>query len=237
MTASAPAEVTGGDTATVAVKVANAGPSRSRLLRLTAKLPEGTAAGVPAELQGWSCATAGRDLMCERPQLMPSESTTLEIPVATDAVGARVARTLEFAVDSAVADPLPQDDRTTVSFDVVPRPPTDNGGGGQPQPQPSDPGTPPAATRGPGAPAKALALRVRTSRAQLLTNKLDVSFVVGCGPVACTATASAGVSIRGRVWRLKSGRASMAAGRNVRIRLGQHARRCGGRRVPPRVAR
>ena len=130
VTASAPAEVTGGDQTTVTVKVSNAGPSRSRALRLTATLPAGTAAGVPDDGQGWTCTAAGRDLICERPQLMPAETTTLKIPVATDAVNARTTRTVDVAVDSAVADPLPQDDRASVSFDVVPRPPAPPADGG-----------------------------------------------------------------------------------------------------------
>ena len=80
VTASAPASVVGGSTTTVSVKVSNAGPARSRTLRLAATLPEGTAARVPADQQGWTCAVAGRDLVCERPQLMPAEATTLDGP-------------------------------------------------------------------------------------------------------------------------------------------------------------
>ena len=59
VTASAPAEVIGGDETTVTVKVSNAGPSRSRALRLTATLPVGTAAGVPDDGQGWTARRRG----------------------------------------------------------------------------------------------------------------------------------------------------------------------------------
>ena len=200
VTASAPAEVTGLSTATVSVKVSNAGPSRSRSLRLTATLPEGTSAAAPVDGQGWTCAPAGRDLVCERPQLMPAEATTLEIPVTVADVAARTTRTVDVAVDSAVADPLPQDDRASVSFDVVPAPPVTTN---PPDPTPTAtpvplPGTPPAATPRPApTPAKALALRLKQSRAQLLTNKFDVSVVAGCGPVACRAEAAATVASAG----------------------------------------
>ena len=237
VTASAPAEVTGGSTTTVSVKVSNAGPARSRALRLTATLPEGTAAGAPADGQGWTCAPAGRDLVCERPQLMPAETTTLAIPVTVTDVAARTKRTVEVAVDSAVADPLPQDDRATVSFDVVPAPPADPDP--TPTPQPGG-GAPPAGTPAPATTAaKALTLRLRQGRAQLLTSKFDVSVVAGCGPLACRASASGTVAIAGRSWRLKGAKATIAANRSVRLRLGstkalRRAARAAQRRSPKR---
>ena len=71
-----------------------------------------------------------------------------------------------------------------MSFDVVPRPPADR--------RPSV--AAPHAVRGcrivparPDRRRKALALRLKQPRAQLLTNKLDVSVVTACGPVACAA--------------------------------------------------
>ncbi len=234
VTASAPAEVTGGDPTTVTVVVSNAGPSRSRALRLTATLPPGTAAGVPDDSQGWTCTTAGRDLVCERPQLMPAETTTLKLPVATDAVNARTTHTVDVAVGSAVADPIPQDDRASASFDVVPRPPAPpaNGGGGTPFAAPVTPAQ--TAT-------KALALRIKQPRAQLLTNKFDVSVVTACGPVACAATATGTVSIPGtaRAWKLRTDKANIAAGRSVRLRLEstkalRRAARTAHRRYPKR---
>jgi hypothetical protein len=219
VTASAPSEVVGGDTTAVTVKVSNAGPSSSRALRLTATLPVGAAAGVPDDLQGWTCSTAGRSLVCERPQLLPAETTTLAIPVVVDDVNARTSRTVEVAVDSAVADPLPQDDRASVSFDVTPRPPVTVNPGVSPTPTPT-PGGGGASPLTPVTPAtKALALRLKQSRAQLLTNKLDVSVVAACGPVACAASATGTISIAGRAWRLKTAKAPVAAGRSVRLRL------------------
>ena len=124
VTASAPAEVGRRLHDDGSVKVSNAGPSRSRSLRLTATLPEGTSAAAsrPTARAG-RALPAGRDLVCERPQLMPAEATTLEIPVTVADVAARTTRTVDVAVDSAVADPLPQDDRASVSFDVIPAPP------------------------------------------------------------------------------------------------------------------
>ena len=50
----------------------------------------------------------------------PGEQATLAIPVAVDDVPQRTTRTVSVAVDSAVADPRPQDDAASVSFDVVP---------------------------------------------------------------------------------------------------------------------
>jgi hypothetical protein len=47
-----------------------------------------------------------------------------------------------------------------------------------------------------------------------------VSVLTGCGPVACTAQASATVRVSGRTWRLKGARANVAANRTVRLRLG-----------------
>ncbi len=67
--------------------------------------------------------------------------------------------------------------------------------------------------------AKTLALRLKQGRAQLLTNKLDVSVVAACGPVACRAEATGTISVAGRVWRLKPAKANLAAGRSVRLRL------------------
>ena len=183
-------------------------------------------------------------MICERPQLMPAETTTLAIPVAVDDVSSRTRRTVEVAVDSAVADPLPQDDRASVSFDVVPRPPAPPVDGGD--------GGPPVTGGGGGAPfaspfvpapgaAKALALRIKQGRAQLLTSKFDVSVVAACGPVACLASASGTVSIPGaaRVWKLRSGQAQIAAGRSARLRLGstkalRRAARTAQRRFPKR---
>ena len=54
---------------------------------------------------------------------MPAEATTLAVPVVVSDVAARTSRTVEVAVDSAVADPIPADDRARVSFDVTPAPP------------------------------------------------------------------------------------------------------------------
>ncbi len=223
VTASAPASVVGGSTTTVSVKVSNAGPARSRTLRLAATLPEGTAARVPADQQGWTCAVAGRDLVCERPQLMPAEATTLAVPVVVSDVAARTSRTIEVAVDSAVADPIPADDRASVSFDVTPAPPATDPDP-TPTPQPGGGAPPPSGGSGGPAPAtpaaKRLALTVKQSRAQLLTNKLDLSVVAGCGPVACTASASATMKVGGRTWRFRGATANLAANRTVRLRLG-----------------
>jgi hypothetical protein len=66
-----------------------------------------------------------------------------------------------------------------------------------------------------------------------------VSVVAGCGPVACRAEAAATVRIGGRVWRLKGAKASVAANRTVRLRLGstkelRRAARAAQRRSPKR---
>ena len=93
---------------------------------------------------------------------MPAEATTLAIPVAVADVAARTSRTVDVAVDSAVADPLPQDDRASV---VVRRRPG-AAGDGDPDPDaaaaavpPPPAGAPAATRRPPRRPAKALALR------------------------------------------------------------------------------
>ena len=105
---------------------------------------------------------------------------------------------------------------------MVPAPP---GGPGRP----ARPGGGPAARRArrrrartPA--AKALALRIKQGRAQLLTSKFDVSVVAGCGPVACTRVgSSATVAIAGRTWRLKGAKATSP--RTARCGCGSAARR------------
>ena len=150
---------------------------------------------------------------------MPAETTTLEIPVATDAVDARTPARVEVAVDSAVADPLPQDDRASVSFDVVPRPPRRQRRWRAAAAAPSDPGTPPAATPGPGAPAKALALRIKQPRAAAHEQvRRELRGRVRSGGLRGDRD---GRRVDpGRSSRLKSGRGVLAAGRSVRLRLG-----------------
>ena len=76
-----------------------------------------------------------------------------------------------------------------------------------------------AAVGGGGPAAPSLALRLRQSRAQLLTNKFDVSVVASCGQVACSAEATGSVRIGGRTWRLRSVRGQIPAGRAVRLRV------------------
>lgn len=222
LTARGPAgDVTGGSVTTVVASVSNAGPSRSRELRLTGSFPEGTTPRVPADLQGWECSVSGRELVCLRDGLLPAEATELQIGVAVADVAARTTRTVTFAVDAAVADPRPQDDRATVSFDVVPRPaPTATptpAPSASPAPQPSAPSAP-SASASTAPPARALNLRVRQGRAQLLTNKLDVSVVARCA-VACTAEARGSVKIGRRTWQLKRAKAQIAEGRSARLRL------------------
>ena len=63
--------------------------------------------------------------------------------------------------------------------------------------------------------------------------------MAGCGPVACTASASGTVAIAGRTWRLKGAKANIAANRSVRLRLGstkalRRAARAAQRRSPKR---
>ena len=154
---------------------------------------------------------------------MPAEATTLAVPVVVSDVAARTSRTIEVAVDSAVADPIPADDRASVSFDVTPAPPATDPDP-TPTPQPGGGAPPPSGGSGGPAPAtpaaKRLALTVKQSRAQLLTNKLDLSVVAGCGPVACTASASATMKVGGRTWWFRGATANLAANRTVRLRLG-----------------
>ena len=59
-------DVLGGDVTTVVARVENAGPSTSRLVRLKASFPEGTAPRVPADPGAWTCDVTGRELVCER---------------------------------------------------------------------------------------------------------------------------------------------------------------------------
>ena len=143
-------------------------------------------------------------------------------------------------MDSAVADPLPQDDRASVSFDVMPRPARRGPGRARPRRRAGSGRRVVAVRPAPRRPAKALALRLKQGRAQLLTNKLDVSVVAACGPVACAASATGTISIPGAArWRLKSAKAAVAAGRSVRLRLRstkalRRAARSAQRRFPKR---
>ena len=169
---------------------------------------------------------------------MPAETTTLAIPVTVTDVAARTTRTVEVAVDSAVADPLPQDDRASVSFDVVPAPPA--GPDPTPTPQPGG-GAPPggAAARSRHAgregtraaaqagPRPAADEQVRRQR----RGRLRAGGVRGVG--------FGHGRDRGRTWRLKGAKANLAANRSVRLRLGstkalRRAARAAQRRSPKR---
>ena len=99
--------------------------------------------------------------------------------------------------------------------------------------------TPGRHARSPGATpaAKALALRVKQGRAQLLTNKFDVSVVAGCGPVACSRSASGTVRDR-RAQLAPEGREGDASPRTARCGCAWAARRrCAAPHARPSAAR
>lgn len=70
------------------------------------------------------------------------------------------------------------------------------------------------------APAPVLRLDVLGDHPQLLTEKKSISVIAGCGPVACTISASGSVRVPGRkATRLPSRHASLPPSKAARLRL------------------
>ncbi|HWI74283.1 MAG TPA: Ig-like domain repeat protein [Baekduia sp.] len=70
--------------------------------------------------------------------------------------------------------------------------------------------------------SKALVFRLLGNQAQLLTDKFDVNVIVGCGPIACDATVTGSITVPGskKKWTFTPAKASVAADKLARLRIG-----------------
>ncbi|GIV98402.1 MAG: hypothetical protein KatS3mg057_3059 [Herpetosiphonaceae bacterium] len=111
-------QIYAGEVLTYTLLVSNAGPSTATAVQVVDTLPPGTTL-LAVEGKGWSCSESGGTVSCTRDSLVVGAAPQLLLRIAAATEGGVMINSA--SVSSAVDDPDPSNNSTTVSTIVIPQ--------------------------------------------------------------------------------------------------------------------